>query len=334
MDIKLVPCTWKHGKKWAYTVTFDEAMEELFDYTVPLHQELGVPGHVEVVVGHMGQERQIGSSSYNGWHHMDAEDLRRLIDMGWGVGSHSWSHGMVEEDLENEVYRAKEVLEEAIGCRVVTYVAPGSNVNITPAIVDALRTAGYLCAMGVTDDINRPDSDLWFLARSSNLHQGWGPLWSAFDPHHRLAQARATSGWVCDYCHCPSPQIPHENKDVYIDEHRARLEAVLEVGGAEVWLATVEEIVDYILCRRHVQVTPAAGAKGKGALELSLQGVPQPVACHQVTFDIRVPPSLCRCPSLVVDGDPRPAMLVGQGTIRATLDLSAPRTVVIQGAGQ
>lgn len=73
-----------------------------------------------------------------------------------------------------------------------------------------------------------PGANLWFLNRTSNLYQAWDPLFSAFDPYHRLAQAQAESGWVIDYCHCPS--IPHASKDVYIDEHRSRLEAVLTNG--------------------------------------------------------------------------------------------------------
>ncbi|NLT41638.1 MAG: hypothetical protein GXX93_03100 [Anaerolineae bacterium] len=68
MPVSISPCLWKHGKRWAYSVTFDEALAELHEYTIPVHQELGVPGHVEVVVGHMGTERRVGSSSYNGYH--------------------------------------------------------------------------------------------------------------------------------------------------------------------------------------------------------------------------------------------------------------------------
>jgi peptidoglycan/xylan/chitin deacetylase (PgdA/CDA1 family) len=331
MSISISVCDWKHGKRWAYTVTYDEAMSELFDHTIPLHEELGLPGHVEVVVGHMGKVRQIGNSSYNGYHHMDAAQLRRLIDMGWGVGNHSWSHGIVEENLDLEVRQAKAVLEDAIGCRVTAYTAPGSNENITPAIVQALRENGYLCALGITDDVNRPDCDLWFLSRASNLHQGFGPLWPAFEPHHRLAQARAQSGWVIDYCHCPAPRIPHENKDVYLHEHRARLETVLAEGGDQVWLATVEEIVDYIACRRCARIE--AGPDGR-SFRVWLQDAPPPVACRHVTFDIRIPTPLWRCPVLTVNGVPQPATLVSPGVARATLDLTQPVALSIGGSSQ
>jgi len=329
MHLSVTPCTWKHGKRWAYSVTFDEALSELHQYTIPLHEELGVPGHVEVVVGHMGTVRQIGASSYNGYHHMSATELRELLAMGWGVGNHSWSHGDVAADLDTEVVRAKAVLEEAIGARVTTYTAPGDNSNMKPVIIEALKQSGYLCALSVTDDVNRPDGDLWFLNRSSNLHQGFGPLWSAFDPYRRLQQARASQGWVIDYCHCPSPHIPHENKDVYIHEHRARLEAVLEVGGDEVWLPTVEEAVDYVLCRRALKV-----AESESGCRLWLEGVPDPVSCRVLTLDIAVPASLIRAPWLLVNGNQAPAYLAAPGVVRATVDLSSPITLAVEASGQ
>jgi len=334
MSMKITPCTWKHGKRWVYTVTYDEAMVELHEHTIPVHEELGLPGHVEVVVGHMGIERRIGVSSYNGYHHMNGAQLRELIDMGWGVGNHSWSHGVVEENLDLEIRQAKVVLEDAIGHRVVSYCAPGDNSNLTPTITEALIENGYLCAMSVTDDVNPPDGNLWFLNRAANLHRGWGPLYSAFEPYHRLAQARSLSAWVLDYCHCPSPNIPHESKDVYIHEHRARLEAIVEVGGCEVWASTAEEVSDYILCRRSVKIVPVNGSTENASVEISLQNVPAPVSYREVTFDIEIPPAQRRSPLLVVNGQPQPALMNTATSARVTLDLSQPVTLSMKGLSQ
>ncbi|MDE0463561.1 MAG: polysaccharide deacetylase family protein [Caldilineaceae bacterium] len=333
MSISITPTTFKHGKEWAYTVTYDEALTELFDHVVPLHEELGLPGHVEVVVGQMGEVRRVGNSSYNGYHHMGADRLRELIDMGWGVGNHSWTHGIVEENIDLEVRQAKEVLEDAIGHRVTVYTAPGSNANITPKITAALQEHGYLCALSVTDDINRPDADLWFLNRVANLHQAWTPLFAAFDSHHRLTQAQRESGWVIDYCHCPAPTIPHENKDLYIDEHRARLNAVIE-SGDKVWTATAEEILDYIVCRRHLQVESVSDAAGEESYRLRLQNLPSPVASRQVTVDIKVPPNLRRNPVVILNGQPQPGLLVKLDTLRVTLDLTQPITLSVGGSSQ
>ena len=30
-------CDWKHGKKWVYSITYDEALIELHERAVPIH---------------------------------------------------------------------------------------------------------------------------------------------------------------------------------------------------------------------------------------------------------------------------------------------------------
>src|SRR5579872_7405630 len=68
--MSLTICNWKYGKQWVYSITYDEALEELHRFAVPHHEEYGIPGHVEAVAGHIGKVRQLGQSSYNGYHHM------------------------------------------------------------------------------------------------------------------------------------------------------------------------------------------------------------------------------------------------------------------------
>ena len=89
-------------------------------------------------------------------------------------------------------------------------------------------------------------------------------------------------------CELPAPTIPHENKDLYIDEHRARLNALIR-SGDQVWTATDEEILDYIVCRRHLQIETVSAAAGEESYRLQMQDLPAPVASRQVTVDIKVP---------------------------------------------
>ena len=105
-------CPWKYDNLWVYSITYDEALVELNRFAIPYHEQFRIPGHVEAVAGHIGQVRQIGQSSYNGFHHMDGAELKDLIARGWGVGNHSWSHEIITpETVEQEVGQAKEVLE-------------------------------------------------------------------------------------------------------------------------------------------------------------------------------------------------------------------------------
>ncbi len=38
--------TWKNGKKWVYSITYDEGCEALLEHALPVHRKFGVPGHV------------------------------------------------------------------------------------------------------------------------------------------------------------------------------------------------------------------------------------------------------------------------------------------------
>ena len=74
---------WKYGKQWVYSITYDEALADLHRFAVPMHETYGIPGHVEILVGQMGEERKAGNSSYNGFRHMNAGELKDLIGRGW-----------------------------------------------------------------------------------------------------------------------------------------------------------------------------------------------------------------------------------------------------------
>src|SRR5688572_1101369 len=108
MTSPITVAPWPGGLRWVYSITFDEALSDLHRYAIPILADSGVPGHLEVVVGQMGQVRQIGQSSYNGFKHMGTEELREMLDRGWGVGNHSWSHQQTNtETADLELGKAK-----------------------------------------------------------------------------------------------------------------------------------------------------------------------------------------------------------------------------------
>lgn len=280
MDLKVA--TWKYGKDWVYSVTYDEALSELAQFVIPAHEELGIPGHVEVVAGHIGTVRQIGQSSYNGFHHMSAEELRGLIARGWGVGCHSWSHEGVMADPERELLRARETLTEAIGKPVTIYCSPGDNSNLTEDIQAKLPGYGYLAGMSITDDINRPDTEDLLWINRSPLHERYGGVFdSRYDAYHRIRQAQEEHGWIVDYLHCPLEQAVHECKDCSAAHHRQRLEAVVGEGGDRCWYANPDDVVDYRYMRRGAGIEKQA----EGAYLVRLD-VPEHVQCRELTFEL------------------------------------------------
>jgi len=273
---------WPDGKRWVYSITFDEALVELHRFTVPILEEHKVPGHIEAVVGHLGIKRQIGNSSYNGFHHMSGPQMREMLARGWGVGNHSWSHQEVNaETADIELGQAKRVLEEAISEPITVYCSCGDNHNMNDGALAACRRFGYLGAMSITDAVNRPDDpDLMWMNRTFLHEQGYGPFFSAFDPFRNIALARRDNGWIIDYCHCPLETAVHPNKDCSAAQLRERIETIVSEGADEVWLARVEDAVDYRYARRHAKIEPSSAT----TYRISAPGLPAQVRRKSVTL--------------------------------------------------
>jgi len=315
-------CDWKHGKRWVYSITYDEALADLHQFAVPLHQEYGLPGHVEVVVGQIGQIRHIGNSSYNGFRHMDGDELRDLLQRGWGVGNHSWSHLLIEPGMiDLELRRARETLEETIRAPVHLYCSPGDNSNMSEPVLQACRRFGYLGAMSLTDALNRPGDELFWLNRTPLHDQYYAPFFSEFDPFRNLRHAREEKGWIIDYCHCPLEKPVHPNKDCSESQLRRRFEAVVTEGGDQVWCAVPEEVLFYHLCRRCLRIETLEEDAGEQRYRLSFDGLSKRVDQRQLTFDAEVPAAWCRSPRAWVNGRPRPAQVVRPGRLRVTVEV-------------
>jgi peptidoglycan/xylan/chitin deacetylase (PgdA/CDA1 family) len=281
-NIKPSISPWKYGKKWVYSITFDEAVSDLHRFAIPILEEYNVPGHLEVVVGQMGQIRNIGSSSLNGFKHMGSEELRDMLSRGWGVGNHSWSHETITlETVDKEIGHAKKVLEEAIAEPVTIYCAPNNNSNMNNAVLDACHRYGYLGAMSLTDALNRPDDeDMLWINRTFLHHQGYTPFFSEFNPFRNILHAKRDQGWLIDYCHCPLEEPIHPNKDCSEAQLRERIETIVHEGGDEVWLARVEDAVDYRYMRRHTRIK----SEEKDYLSVFTKGLPPQVANREITL--------------------------------------------------
>ncbi len=239
--------TWKDGKRWVYSITYDEGCELLLEHALPVHRRYGVPGHVALVASQIGVPRNCPGSSYNGMMILSAEQLHALAREGWGVSCHSMTHAAITpENARYEAVESRRVMEDALGMPVMMFCVPGNN-DSYPASLDVAEEAGYSAIMTIYDDVNTADTDLLRLHRCPLHTQYPPPFYSAFDAYRRLHQAIDCGGWVIDYCHCPTPGQPiHPHKDCTVEELDRRFETVLRVGGDDVWLAEPNEVVRYI----------------------------------------------------------------------------------------
>ena len=319
----LTICDWKYGKQWVWSITYDEALVDLHRFAIPHHEELGLPGHVEVVCGQIGHIRNVRGSSFGGMRHMGGEELRELMGRGWGVGVHGWSHLYIEPDMLDEELRvSRDALEEATGTEVSLYCAPNSNRNMEDHILARCRELGYLAAMSIRDGVNIPGDECFWLDRSPLVHEYGPPFYNVHDRFRNIRGAQATNGWIIDYCHCPLERPIHINKDCCEAQLRHRLETVLSEGGDDVWCALPEEVVFYHLCRRHAKVEAAAEDNLERRYKVSFEGLPARVGSRHLTFEADVPAAWCNSLRVWVDGTPQPAELVHVGRLRVTVDVA------------
>jgi len=240
--------TWKDGKRWVYSITYDEGCEALLDNAVPVHRKYGIPGHVALVAREVGVPRMAAGSSYEGMMILSREQIHMLVAEGWGVSCHSMTHAAItDENAEYEVVESRKVLEDALEMPVTMFCVPNSNESY-PASRAVAHKAGYNSILTIYDDVNIIESDLLRLCRCP-LHTEYPPpFYSAYDPYKRIHQAIDAGGWIIDYCHCPMPDRPiHPWKDCTLQQLEERFQTVLRVGGDDVWLAEPNEVVEYIL---------------------------------------------------------------------------------------
>lgn len=243
--------TWKGGKRWAYSITYDEGCRALLEHALPIHRRFGIPGHVALVAGQIGVLRDVPGSSYHGMMILSAAEVHTLRAEGWGVSCHGMTHGAITpENAEIEVVEARRVIEDALGIPVRMFCVPGSN-DSYPAARAVATQAGFTSILTIYDDVNTAETDLMRLFRCP-LHSEYPPpFYSAFDPYKRLHQASDLGGWIIDYCHCPMPGKPiHPWKDCTTEQLEARFETVLRVGGNHVWLAEPNDVVGFIVSRK------------------------------------------------------------------------------------
>jgi len=243
--------TWKNGKRWVYSITYDEGCADLLKYALPLHRQYKIPGHVALVASQVGVPRNVPGSSYHGMMILSKDEIQMLCAEGWDVSCHSMTHAAItDQNARYEVVESRQVLEKALGRPVTMFCVPGDN-TCYPASLAVGREAGYVAIMTIYDQVNLVDTDLFRLGRCPLHTEFPPPFYSVFDPYKRIHQAIDSGGWIIDYCHCPMPGKPiHPWKDCTAEELAKRFDTVVRVGGDQVWLAEPNEVVAHLLAQR------------------------------------------------------------------------------------
>ncbi len=149
-------------------LTFDDGFAEAIDLAVPILLDHGARATFFVVAGELGGrsawlERERGVSL----ELAGAERIRELGDLGFSIGSHTWSHphlpALAPEELSAELDGARRRLEDVVGRAVDHLAYPHGEVDTV--VRAATAAAGYRSACTTDQRFASPAGDPLALAR-------------------------------------------------------------------------------------------------------------------------------------------------------------------------
>lgn len=154
------------------TVTFDDAYRSVFEQARPVLESLGVPATVFVPTALVGTEQPMawpGTDQWLGTPHeaeltpMSWDELGRLSELGWELGSHTRTHPRLptldEAAMRDELEGSRGDLEERIGTTCDTIAYPYGDYDA--AVVAASRRAGFAAGGALAGRVRKPEAMLW-----------------------------------------------------------------------------------------------------------------------------------------------------------------------------
>ena len=259
-------CRWRNDAPFAYSMTYDEGTVDALANALPIHEEFGFPGHVDVVAGQLGRPRDCFGSTLNGYVQMSPDELKVMLERGWGVGNHSWSHYVYPcqpgVDLYREVVWSKYRLEDMIDHPVRIFAIPNDTYNYPP-VLDLVKQHYLACAY-VEEAPNRPGFDLY---RIGNINVAAGaikprPGWAEELRTPNLSIEFLQDTWQYETSHLVMWNVPQDHKCVTPEALTQRFEKLRDISEGRLWAAKPDDVIDYVLLRRHLQIANVRSGTG------------------------------------------------------------------------
>lgn len=184
-------------------VTFDDAYRSVLELAFPILARLGLPGTVFVPTAYAGRESAMAWPGIDHWlggpHEqelvaMSWDQLSRLREEGWEIGSHTHSHprltALDDGALTRELARSRRECEQRLGvpCRSLAYPYGDHDERV----VAAAGTAGYETACTLPARLHPPVPLRWPRIGVYAADHG---LRFRLKLSPTLRRARASRGW-------------------------------------------------------------------------------------------------------------------------------------------
>lgn len=150
-------------------ITFDDGFEDFRANAAPVLAEYGFTATVFLPTAYIGDNPQ----TFKGKPCLTWSEIRQLQDAGFTFGSHTVNHPQLHQlaaqDVNEEVVKSKETIEQRLGRSVESfaypYAFPEADASFKQRLRDMLCQAGY--QSGVCTTLGRPvrGNDPFFLKR-------------------------------------------------------------------------------------------------------------------------------------------------------------------------
>ena len=165
-------------------VTFDDAFASVYEQAYPILSSLGMPATVFAPTSFMSERQPLQWSGIDHWLATDAapelagmswDDLGRLQEAGWEVGSHTRTHprltNLDDDAVRDELAESRHEIAARLSrpCETVAY--PYGDVD--ERVADAAQRAGYLAGAALASGLRARGPQRWPRVGIYNGDQMW-----------------------------------------------------------------------------------------------------------------------------------------------------------------
>ncbi|HEY1508494.1 MAG TPA: polysaccharide deacetylase family protein [Solirubrobacteraceae bacterium] len=165
-------------------VTFDDAFASVYEHAFPILSSLGVPATVFAPTSFMAERQPLHWNGIDHWlqtqsapelRGMSWEDLGRLHEAGWEVGSHTRTHprltSLDDKEMRDELAESRREIAANLSAPCETVAYPYGDVD--ERVADAAQSAGYLAGAALASGLRARGPQRWPRVGIYNGDQMW-----------------------------------------------------------------------------------------------------------------------------------------------------------------
>jgi peptidoglycan/xylan/chitin deacetylase (PgdA/CDA1 family) len=161
--------------KPAVCITFDDGYLDNYTRAVPILRRHGIPAAFFVSTGLIGTAGRFPHDLRRGNPPipvMDWDQLRRMRDLGFTIGSHTVTHIDCAKEPEAAVWwelvESRATLQRELGLDQTVFAYPyGMRVNMTPERLALVKKAGYIACLSAYGGVNKGRMDPFNVRRQA-----------------------------------------------------------------------------------------------------------------------------------------------------------------------